>query len=281
MRSVIAGAWAGAMAVALAGCATLGVGQSGEQAAERVLAAYRIGDMLAQAAPILNEALDANIPAEVGEAERTRLRRAVSKAYDGDVLTAAVADRLAQRAREAERVPDLRHAAEQLESDLAQAMIAREDSAGDEEFNTGFREFLQQPVTEESDRAVARVRQLAADLQLVELQTVFNLGLLQGMVTARNTVAPPGRTTSKENLARMMRETSEGLDQRLSRRIPLMLLYVYRDASEEQRAAYIQLQRDEALRWINGALAGAVEDALDAAAETLPGHYRDLTTEEN
>lgn len=269
------------MIVVLAGCATLGLQESEERAAERVMGAYRIDAMLAQAAPILADSLDANLPAAVGQDERVRLRQTVTEVYAADTLKAAVAGRLAENARSAERGAALRRAADLLEGELAQSMIAREDKAGDAGFGEGFREFLQQPVTEESDRAVARMRQLTADLQLVELQTAFNLGLLQGMVAARNAVAPPDYTMSQENLQRMMRQTTEGLDQRLSRRIPLMLLYVYRDAAKEQRDAYIEMQRDEDLRWVNGALAQAIDGALKDAAAALPEHYRTVAQEKD
>lgn len=274
MRSLIGAAVAATTAAALAGCALFPDRVDENREARRIVEAYRVDAMLAQSAPIITDAVMANLPAGPGEDERERLRAAIHAAYDAERLEAAVADRLAEWARVQDRADALRHAADRLNSELARDMIAREDAAADDQFAQGFQTFLQQPANDASDQAVRRMRGLADDLRLVELQTAFNLGMMQGMIAARNTVVSDDYSISPTSERMMLEETRAGLDMRLSQQIPVMLLYAYRDVDQARRAAYAELQHDEALRWVNRALAEALETALADAAERVSDLYQ-------
>lgn len=280
MHIVIRGVGAAILAAAVAGCALIDTAADERRAAVRVIEAYRLDSMLQQAAPIVTDAVMGNLPAGPDKAARERLRRAIADVYDAQTLKSVMAERLVAWAESQRRADELHTAADQLETDLAADMIAREDSAGDEDFNKGFQEFLDRPATDASDREMDRMRALAEDLQLVDLQTAFNLGMMQGMILAKNTVVSDDYSISPSSERMMLEETRGGLQRRLNQQIPVMLMYVYRDVGESRKAAYAELQHAEALRWVNGALADALETALKAAAERIPKRYAELESRE-
>lgn len=267
------------LAVALlAGCATLtGPSQKERnQAATRVLEAYGVPDMLGQVAPIINDSLENNLPATVPADTRERLTRAVSAVYERDALARDLATRLRERADADERAGVLIEAADQLETPLAETMIAREQKAATEEFAKGFKEFLDQPVKEEHKPRIESARKLVERMRLVDLQVAFNVGMLRGMVSARNAAASAQYQTSDENADRMAEQTETSLRKRMNRQLPIMLFYAYREASDDELSSYAELQAGPALSWINSAIPEALSATLADAAARVPGRFQEL-----
>ena len=83
----------------LAGCAAGPTGKPAQTtAAQQVLKAYHVPDLLAQAAPAVSRSLDKNLPDTVSTSDRQRLSRVVSEAFEPQALQQDIVERLRERA---------------------------------------------------------------------------------------------------------------------------------------------------------------------------------------
>ncbi|ROO24529.1 hypothetical protein SAOR_15170 [Salinisphaera orenii MK-B5] len=260
-----------AAALTVTGCASGPTGEQAQTAASnRVIEAYNVPDLLAQAAPAVVESLENNVPDSVSQAERQRLRDAVYDVYAPEKLQAGVAERLRERAAEADRKPALASAADKLAAPLATRMIELESAAGSDDFAEGFRAFVDQPATEARKQRLRIIDGLADDMEVISLQTEFNVTLLRGMIKGRDAVVDPAQQASDSRVEQMVSNTREGIRDQLEQRVPLMLLYVYRDVDDATLQQYADLQAESDMTWTNQALRQAITDTLAAAGERIP-----------
>lgn len=250
--------------------------RSGAEAAELILHAYDLPAMLRHVAPIINDSLIVNLPADVSPAERSRLRESVIRAYGAETLAADLVRRLHESAGRAERPDLLSRAAQMLDSPLARKMIAHEQSAASDDFARRFQRFLEKPVRPEDEPRLKLARDLVAEMRLVELQVEFNVAMLQGTVAARNAAVPDGQQTSDANLKHMETQTRDRLRQRLQRQLPVMLFYAYREVDDEALRGYERLQTSPPLHWVNAALPELLAQSLSTASKRFSHHYRYL-----
>lgn len=246
------------------------------QAADRVLVAYQLHGMLEQAGPIVTDALKANLPADVSKVQQQQLQKAVNQAYAPDELMRNISRNMVAAAKRDNKLQELSTAADALESDLVKRMIKLDDAAASDEFADQFAAFLETPVEEGADKRMQIMQSLAKNLRLVELQTAFNVGMMRGMIEGRNAAAPKPYTMSQENAEKMLRETRDGLTEHLTRQVPVMMFFAYRDVSDEQLAQYVSLQDSDALRWVNQAVVAAMEKAFANASHRVPERYKAL-----
>lgn len=265
-------------ALLLAGCAT---GPSGEpaqtSAANRVMVAYDVPDLLAQAAPAVSQSLKKNLPDEVDAPTRERLRAAVFEAYDAQQLQADVADNLRASAKADDRQSALITAATSLETPLASRMIGLEATSGEAGFAEGFKSFANQPATGQRKQRLRQINTLADHMQIIELQTGFNATLLEAMIRARNAASPSQYQVPAGRIDSMVNETRSNIEGQLEKRVPLMLLYVYRDVSDTQLQKYAQLQGQPDLVWTNAALKNAIVSALASASERASENFNNAS----
>lgn len=265
-------------ALLLAGCATGPTGQQAQtSASNRVLAAYEVPDLLAQAAPAVNQSLDKNLPDEIGTTERERLRAAVLEAYDPEKLQADVAERLRDKAGGNDKQRALVAAAEALETPLATRMIGLEATTSQAGFADKFRAFVDQPATDKRKRRLRQIDALTEHMQIIELQTQFNVTLLEAMIRARNAVSPSEFQVDESRIERMVTDTQGNIRSQLDKRVPLMLLYVYRNVSDAELQEYAELQGQPDLVWTNAALKNAIVDTLAAAGERVAENFNDAS----
>lgn len=260
----------------VAGCASLGgpSEQTRSNAAQQVLDAYDVPGMVGQVAPIINDSLKSNLPPSVSDAERARIKRAVADTYEAEALVADMNQRLRQRADEAGRTGVLIKAADKLETQLAQDMIALERKAATDEFAAGFEEFLKKPVEEEDEPRMAQARTLLDRMGLVDLQVAFNVGMLRGMVAARNAAAGDAGQTSSDNTQRMAEQTENSLRKRMNKQLPVMLFYAYRDVETDKLDRYAALQDSPPLAWLNETVPKVLAAALADATDRVANNYR-------
>lgn len=262
-------------ALLLAGCAT---GPSGTQAqtsaSNRVLAAYDVPDLLSQAAPAVSQSLEKNLPEDISSADRQRLRDAVFEAYAPQTLQASVAENLREQARTESREQSLVTAAAQLDTPLATKMIGLESTTGEANFAQDFQAFVDEPATDRRKERLRQIDALSKDMQIIELQTGFNVTLLEAMIRARNAASPPQHQVGEERVAQMVTKTRGNIQGQLEQRVPLMLLYVYRDVSDAELQSYTQLQDQPELVWTNQALKTAIIDALSNAGATVAANFQ-------
>lgn len=255
----------------LAGCATGPTGEVAQtSASNRILEAYDVPDLLAQAAPAVSQSLDKNLPDETSTADRQRLRDAVYNAYAPDTLQADVTDRLRENADSAGRKKDLASAADKLTSPLAQRMISLESTTGDDGFAQGFNAFVDQPATDARKRRLRMIDSLSDDMQIVQLQTGFNVTLLESMIRSRNAVVDASSQVGEPQIERMLANTRDGIRGKLDQRVPLMLLYVYRDVDDATLQQYADLQSQPDMVWTNKAVEDAIIGALADAGKKVP-----------
>ncbi|GAB3673635.1 hypothetical protein [Salinisphaera aquimarina] len=258
----------------LAGCAT-GPSEQATQtsASNRVLEAYDVPDLLAQAAPAVSQSLDKNLPDDVAATDRQRLRNIVNEAYSPEALHADVIERLRESADSAGQQKALRSAADNLASPLAQRMISLESATGDENFAQGFSAFIDQPATDARKRRLRIIDSLSDDMQIVQLQTAFNVALLDTMIRSRNAVVTSDKKVGDQQIDRMLANTRDGIHSKLDQRVPLMLLYVYRDVDDATLQQYADLQSQPEMVWTNKALSDAIIASLAAAGKTVPARF--------
>ena len=265
-------------ALLLAGCATGPAGKQAQtSASNRVLAAYEVPDLLAQAAPAVSQSLDKNLPDDVSDTDRQRLRDVVFDAYDPQALQADVAENLREQARTDGREPALVAAAEALDTPLATKMIGLESTTGEANFAQNFKAFVDQPATERRKARLRQIDSLAQDMQIIELQTGFNVTLLEAMIRARNAASGPQHQVDAPRIEQMVAKTRGNIEGKLEQRVPLMLLYVYRDVSNAELESYVQLQSRPELVWTNQALKKSIIDALSDAGERVASNFQNAS----
>ena len=262
-------------ALLLAGCATGPAGtQAQTSASNRVLAAYEVPDLLAQAAPAVSQSLDKNLPDDVADADRQRLRDVVFEAYNPQTLQADVAENLREQASSTGNQQALVVAAEQLDTPLATKMIGLESTTGQANFAQDFKAFVNEPATARRKERLRQIDALAQDMQIIELQTGFNVTLLEAMIRGRNAASAPEYQVDQPRIDQMVSETRGNIEGKLEQRVPLMLLYVYRDVSDAELQSYVQLQDRPELVWTNQALKTAIIDALSNAGERVAENFQ-------
>ena len=262
-------------ALLLAGCATGPAGtQAQTSASNRVLAAYEVPDLLAQAAPAVSQSLDKNLPDDVGDADRQRLRDVVFEAYDPQTLLADVAETVREQASASGHEQALVVAAEQLDTPLATKMIGLESTTGQANFAQDFKAFVNEPATARRKARLRQIDSLAEDMQIIELQTGFNVTLLEAMIRARNAASTAEYQVDQPRIEQMVAKTRGNIKGKLEQRVPLMLLYVYRDVSDAELQSYAQLQDRPELVWTNQALKAAIINALSNAGERVAANFQ-------
>ena len=195
-------------AAVLAGCATGPADKAAqESAADRVMAAYDVPDLLAQAAPAVTQSLNQNLPDDVDTTTRSALRDAVYEAYDPQTLQQDVLDRLRDAAARDDQQRALMSAADALHTPLATRMIALESATGDPDFAANFKAFVEQPATPERKERLRKVDMLAENMKVVELQTDFNVTLLEAMIRARNEASAAEYQVDNSRVEQMVAET--------------------------------------------------------------------------
>jgi len=263
-----------AAAILLAGCASGPTGEPAQtSAANRVLEAYDVPDLLAQAAPAINQSLDKNLPDDTSQADREQLRSAVYAAYAPDALYADVAQRLRSAADAEGHKRDLASSANELNAPLAQRMISLESVTGDENFAASFNSFMEQPASDNRKARLRIIDALADNMQIVQLQTAFNVTLLETMIRSRNAVVDSAQQVDETQVERMLTNTRSGIRGQLEERVPQMLLYVYRDVDDATLQSYADLQSQPDLMWANRAVENAIIASLSAAGKKVPAAY--------
>jgi len=263
-----------AAAILLAGCASGPTGEPAQtSAANRVLEAYDVPDLLAQAAPAINQSLDKNLPDDTSQADREQLRSAVYAAYAPDALYADVAQRLRSAADAEGHKRDLASSADELNAPLAQRMISLESVTGDENFAASFNSFMEQPASDNRKARLRIIDALADNMQIVQLQTAFNVTLLETMIRSRNAVVDSAQQVDETQVERMLTNTRSGIRGQLEERVPQMLLYVYRDVDDATLQSYADLQSQPDLMWANRAVENAIIASLSAAGKKVPAAY--------
>lgn len=258
------------------GCASLSGGEAARtEAANRIIQAYDVPELLAQAAPAVMKSLDNNLPDDVGSDDRQRLDRIVKDAYTPLALRQDVVQRLSTQAVEAGHESALGKAADALESPLAQRMIGLEGSVSDQDFAQGFNSFIDKPASDARKKRLKVIDALAGDMQVVDLQTNFNLTLLESMIRARNAVVDSSQQVDEPQVKRMLSNTRAEIHGKLEQQVPLMLLYVYRDVNEATLQQYADLQSRPALDWVNSALERAITQSLASAGDPIPDRYEE------
>lgn len=250
--------------------------QARREAAAKILEVYALPAMLEQVAPVIANSLRMNLPSSVSEAAHERLVRAIEQVYASEALLAAMNRRLRKKAAVAGRVGVLINAAEKLDSKLAKHMIALERKAGTEAFTRGYRKFLQQPLSQEDKQRLAMTRRLLDAMGLVDLQVTLQVGMLKGMVAARNAVVKKDMETDADMAQRMAEMARKGLRQSLLKELPLMLLYAYRSVSNEKLDRYLALHNSPSLAWVNEAIPEVLGSVLRAASKRLAERYAAL-----
>lgn len=266
------------MAVGISGCAYLwGPSEQVRQdAAAQILSIYAMPDMLAQVAPIISDSLKMNLPPSVTDAEHDRLLQAIAQSYQRDVLVAAMNQRLREKASAENRAGVLLKAAAKLDSPLVNDMIALERKAGTAEFSAGYDDFLRGPVDEANKPRLLKTGRLVVSMGLVDLQLAFNVGMLKGMINARNTVVEAADRTSPA-IARQMAERTRGsLRRNLLQELPLMLFYAYRTVPDAKLERYVALHDSPALAWVNKAIPEVLKQVLENASQQLAERYAGL-----
>lgn len=260
--------------VALAGCTALQPGRMGGDAgsaaaARRIIAAYHVSGLLAQAGSVLTQSLMQRLPATVDTVKRQRIRRVIDNAFRAGELTQAVRDRLQQQAQQAGRGQVLATAAAKLESPLAERMLDLQRQAGEDGFASGYNAFLQQP---RDARRETRLRQLNTLIQkrgMIDVQSAFQSTLLQTMVAARNALTPASLDIDQAALEQLLDSNRNTLRTQMQEQVPLLLLYVYRDIDDATLKSYVELQSSPAVSWVNQALVTAIQGALASAGEQV------------
>ena len=257
-----------------AGCATGPTGEVAQtSAANRVLESYKIGDLLGQAAPAVASSLSRNLPASVAASERTRLQNTVNKAYDADDLRSQVIDRLKARAARSGHKTDLAAAAGVLEKPLVRRMIRLQTKVTEPDFAQGFKQFVSRPAGAQRQRRLSIINQINADMRVTELQTGFNMTLLESMLRARNAAADASQRVDANRMQKILSNTRDGIRAKLAEQVPQMLLYVYRSVDTATLARYAGYQHQPAMVWTNQALEKAIVQTLADASQNIPKTY--------
>ncbi|MGN8159801.1 hypothetical protein ACS8Y6_14450 [Salinisphaera sp. RV14] len=258
-----------ALALVVAGCA-LHSGRTDRAAARHLVSVYQVSGLLAQAAPAVSGSLNRNLPQSVALGRRQQVDRRVNRAFAPSPLVEQTIRRLAKSARDQGRTRDLARAAEWLDKPLARKMIALRRKVGQPGFARGFKQFTDKPAGHQRKRRLRLVDQLAGDMRLADLQTRFNVTLLGAMIRARNLALGPSGRVDETQIQRILSDTRKGLRRKLEQRLPLMLLYVYRDVGTDTLERYAALQHRPAMVWVNATLVQCIGKTLEAAGRSIP-----------
>lgn len=265
------------VALLLSGCAMLQSFKSASpagkvdatQAAQRIIAAYHVSKLLAQAEPVLTRSLMARLPKSVGANQRQRLKGHIDEVFRTQALTRDVRQRLVRQAKSGNKKRVLAQAAQKLESPLASRMLNLQRNAGKDGFADGYNAFLQQPLDAQRRKRLQLLRKLMDKMGVIDIQTAFKTTLLKTMVSTRNAITPAQKDVSQSALQQLLGKARRTMRNQMSEQVPLILLYVYRNIDDETLTAYVELQSSPAMVWANQALVGAVEAALADAGGQL------------
>src|SRR5699024_7227779 len=122
-----------------------------------------------------------------------------------------------------------------------------------------------------------QIRALMQHMGIVEVQSAFQLVLLETMVEARNTVTPPEQDISRQQLTHLLDQNRDTLEAQMREQVPLILLYVYRDIDDATLSGYAELQGSPALLWANQALVEAIQRALEDAGDRVKKRLESTT----
>lgn len=258
-------------AVLAAGCAgfQFGAGRGGQDAARRVIAAYDVSRLLAQADMVLTRSLMAALPEAVGFNRRNRLRQIIDQEFEVAALTATVQQQLAQRASQSGHLDALAAAAAALETPLARRLLGLQSKAGNDGFANGYNAFLQQPPDARRKARLQQIKKLMRHMGIVDVQSAFHLTLLKTMVNMRNALTPPERDIPQARLQKLLEQTRRTLRSQLRKQVPFILLYVYRNISDADLRKYVEMQSSPALAWTNRALVKAIRRTLEQAGKRV------------
>jgi len=261
-----------------AGCALGPPSQQAQtSAASQVVDDYKVSGLLAQSGPAISDSLSRNLPDSVDDAQRQALDAAVARTYDPQRLRNTVVSRLADAAATSDNQKYLINAAAELNKPLPQRMIGLESRVADPNFGDGFQAFQDNPATPERQQRLEIIEQLSDDMVVGDLQTDFNVALLESMIAARNDVVSPDEQVDAAQKQRIIANSRDGIRAKLNQQVPRMLLYVYRDVDTKTLQQYADLQHQPFMVWSNKALANAVTSTL---ADAGPRVSQNLSAEE-
>ena len=261
-----------------AGCALGPPSQQAQtSAASQVVDDYKVSGLLAQSGPAISDSLSRNLPDSVDDAQRQALDAAVARTYDPQRLRNTVVSRLADAAATSDNQKYLINAAAELNKPLPQRMIGLESRVADPNFGDGFQAFQDNPATPERQQRLEIIEQLSDDMVVGDLQTDFNVALLESMIAARNDVVSPDEQVDAAQKQRIIANSRDGIRAKLNQQVPRMLLYVYRDVDTKTLQQYADLQHQPFMVWSNKALANAVTSTL---ADAGPRVAQNLSAEE-
>ena len=184
-----------------------------------------------------------------------------------------VLDRLRDAAAEDDQQRSLTVAADALHTPLATRMIGLESATGDPNFADNFKAFVDQPATDDRKQRLRQIDLLAENMQVVQLQTEFNVTLLEAMIRARNAASAAEYQVENSRVEQMVAETRTNISAKLEQRVPLMLLFVYRNVEDSTLSEYAALQGQPELIWTNQALKKAIIDTLAAASDRVTDNF--------
>lgn len=251
-------------AALLTGCANMAFFHgASHRAASRIVTAYQVDALMARAAPAISTALERNLPAAVAEPRQRRLERRIKQKFKGGSLTQDLVERLVRRARESGNTGKLKHAAAQLKKPLARHMLQSQQRPETDEARQRYK----------AERLDSQRRQkiqgLVQAMALVKRQNRFNNELLHTVIAARNAVVAADARIDTVRGERMLKQTKAGLKTRLTRRIPPMMAYAYRQVGSEKLSRYLDLQQSPALTWVNQILPEVLAATIEAHRKRL------------
>lgn len=265
------------MAVLLAGCATLQPSrQQASQAAQRVVSAYNVSDLLARADMVLTRSLLDSLPDDVDAAQRERLRQIIASHFKAAALTSAVQRDLAAQAVQKQHMRSLVDAADALDSPLAQRLQGLQAKVGNDGFATAYNTFIQQPPSARREVRLQQIKTLIHDMAIIELQSAFHVALLDTMLKTRNALAPLEQDMTLAEINQQLEQNRNMLRKQLHEQLPPILLFAYREVDDADFGKYVDLQGSEALLWTNRALARAIGKALEQAGAKVPAKAENL-----
>lgn len=245
-----------------------------DAAAARVVAAYHVTGLLAQADTIVIDSLLEELPSTVDVARRQQLQQQVVTIFAAARLTRRLTRQLAQQALDNNQVGALLDAADLLETPLARRLHQLQEKVGEDGFAAAYNAYAQRPQRDDRAARLQRVQTLMRAMGTIELQSAFHAALLQAVLQTRNALtqsalAPTAIQTQLADSRRMLRG-------QLQEQLPPILLYVYRDVSDSDLQKYVKMQQSTALTWTNQALAKAIGIVLEQASQQLQTKARDL-----
>jgi hypothetical protein len=93
------------------------------------------------------------------------------------------------------------------------------------------------------------------------------------MIRARNAASAAEYQVENSRVEQMVAETRNNISAKLEQRVPLMLLFVYRNVEDSTLSEYAELQGQPELVWANQALKNAIIDTLAAASDRVTDNF--------